>query len=96
MLGGRSRADHRERALEGVGGEPAGLVDALTQPGDHHVARELLEAALLVRLGDEQRRVEFVPWSTAATRPGRSSWIGSTVSATHAPTTSSPPARWLA
>ena len=44
-------------------------------------------------------RVEFVPWSIAAATISRGAspgWIGSTRSATHRPTGSSPPARWFA
>ena len=73
----------------GVGGEPAGLVDALAEPGDDHVARELLEAAP----PPARRRADGSSSSPGPPRPRgrrRSSWIGSTVVATHAPTTSSP------
>jgi hypothetical protein len=46
--------EHHERAPEGLGRDPARLVDTLTQPGDHHVAREILEPTRPVRLGNEQ------------------------------------------
>ena len=61
--------EHHERAPEGLGRDPARLVDTLTQPGDHHVAREILEPTRPVRLGNQQAgRVR--PWSTDPLGPG--------------------------
>ena len=48
------RREHVHRALQGVRGDPAGLVHTASEARDDHVARELVEAATAVGLGDEE------------------------------------------
>ncbi len=67
-----------------LGVEAARPIDALAEPRDDHVARELGGVAAGSAGGSTtSNRIELVPWSIAATRPSRSSaWTGSTCSAT--------------
>ena len=59
------RAQH---ALDGLLGERAVRVDAVSQPGDLRAAHEFLDRAVGGSTSAISRRVELVPMSTTATR----------------------------
>ena len=84
-------AQHRHGALDGLGSERAGRVDARAEPGDAH---QPLDGARLAVAGDEQAR--RVRADVDGARRGRLMAPTRRCSATHRPTGSSPPARYQA
>ena len=94
----REASEHLDRALQRLGVDPAGPVDALAQSRDDHVARELGRVVAVPQRGldhEQPDRVRPLIDRGDTTRP-LLEWMGSTCSATQAPTGSTPPARWKA